>query len=179
MERVAAKMTDALLSDERAKDTLAYLKERRGYEEDFIKWAGLGYVSPAIREELRDIFQGGTKFPYLTEEHTLAIPYHSGGDVRGFVFRSISPTDKGGKYMDVFISEKDTKKYHLFGLMGINLTGNAERDRDITIVEGELDALRASYFGLENVVAAATPSSAPASRSWPSPARRRRPRPSP
>ena len=155
LERVATKMAEALRSDERAKDTLAYLKESRGYDEDFIKWAGLGYISPAIREELRGIFKDGTKFPYLTEAHTLAISYRSGGDVRGFVFRSIKPdAPAGDKYRDVFISNKDTKSYHLFGLTGLNLTGNAERDRDITIVEGELDALRASYFGLPNVVAA-------------------------
>ena len=154
LERAASKMEAALYTDEGAV-TLNYLKEVRGYSDEFIKYAHFGFVSPSILKELKTIFQDGTYFPRLSEAHTLAISYRSGGRVRGFVFRSLNPdAPAGDKYKDVFISKKDTKSFHLFGLTGLKLTGNGERDRDITIVEGEIDAIRASFAGLDNVVAA-------------------------
>lgn len=153
LERAASQMAAALYSDEGAA-TLNYLRGR-GYSDEFIKWGGFGFVAPSLLPELREIFKDGTTFPYgAGSSHTLAISYRTGGRVRGFVFRSINSHASGGKYLDVFISKKDTKNYHLFGLTGLKLTGNGERDRDITIVEGEIDALRASFCGVPNVVAA-------------------------
>ena len=164
LERVCKQMAEALLTDERAKETLSYLTEGRGYDIPFIENALLGFVSPEAVSELRELFtytnRNGQEvsLPYgVGQLYTLAIPYRTGGKINGFVFRSILPDEerKGQpKYKDAFISGTATKRYNLFGLMGFNLTGNEERDRDITIVEGELDALRASYFGVPNVVAA-------------------------
>ena len=163
LEEVASKMAAALYTDEGA-DTLDYLRNSRGYTDEFIKWAGFGFVSPSLRDELREPFrytnQEGeekNRCTYLAgKTHNLAIPYRAGGNIQGFVFRTTDREhlESKAKYMDAFISATASKKYHLFGLTGLRLSGNKERDRDITIVEGEIDALRAIYAGLPNVVAA-------------------------
>lgn len=148
LEALDLKMREALFTDE-GRGTLAYLRENRGYSDEFIKFAGFGFLSPSIREELRDTI-------YIKQEigvtHFLSLPYRTGGNIQGFVFRR-AYYDGGQKYLNAFISEKASKKYHLFGLTGLRLTGDGERDRDITIVEGEIDALRATFAGLPNVVA--------------------------
>ena len=159
LEAVGLKMREALYTDE-GRGTLAYLRENRGYSDEFIKEAGFGFVSPSIREELRDLFRyinrDGVEvnLPYdVGINYFLSLPYRTGGNIQGFVFRT-TLQDYSPKYKDAFISAKASKRYHLFGLTGLRLTGNGERDRDITIVEGEIDALRATFAGLPNVVAA-------------------------
>ena len=147
---IATKMAKALYTDE-AKPVLSYLKDSRGYDDGFIKDAGLGYINAATAKELSTILTDN--FPFgVGDTYRLAIPYVTGGNVKGFVFRRIDGEQP--KYKDAFISASETKRYHLFGLTGLKLTGKEERDRDITVVEGELDALRASYAGVKNVVAA-------------------------
>lgn len=150
LEALDVKMREALFTDE-CRGTLDYLKGR-GYTEDFIKWAGFGSVSPSIREELRQTLPMCHHDIGIT--HFLSLPYRTGGKIQGFVFRVTSATETPGKYLDAFITKTASKKYNLFGLTGLRLTGDKERDRDITIVEGEIDALRAIYAGLPNVVAA-------------------------
>ena len=151
-ERAASEMEAALYTDEGAA-TLNYLREGRGYSDEFIRYARFGFVSPSIAKELREIFQEGSTFPYgVGSSHTLAIPFVVGGDIKGFIFRTINPEYKP-KYLYIFLSKKASQKYYLFGLTGLKLTGDGERDRDITIVEGQIDALRASFAGLPNVVA--------------------------
>lgn len=148
---IATKMAKALYTDE-AKPVLSYLKDSRGYDDGFIKDAGLGYINAATAKELSTILT--YNFPFgVGDTYRLAIPYVTGGNVKGFVFRRIDG-EQPPKYKDAFISASETKRYHLFGLTGLKLTGKEERDRDITVVEGELDALRASYAGVKNVVAA-------------------------
>lgn len=182
LEKMASRMKRALWSDPENTE-LAYLTEERGYSGDtgkkFIDWAQFGRITKDMTEEieeLRDLFtytdQSGEEhntFPKgVGETYTLVIPYRSGGNIQGFIFRSVlddehrAYTDRSGekrtwpKYKDAFISASASKKFHLFGLTGINLTGNAERDRDIVIVEGEIDALRTAFAGIENVVAASS-----------------------
>lgn len=159
LEALGLKMREALFTDE-GRGTLAYLRENRGYSDEFIKFAGFGFVSPSIREELRDVFRYTNRdgvevnLPYdVGINYFLSLPYRAGMEIEGFVFRT---TLQGytPKYKDAFISAKASKRYHLFGLTELRLTGNGERDRDITIVEGEIDALRATFAGLPNVVAA-------------------------
>lgn len=159
LEAAAAAMRAALHTDE-GRATLAYLTDTRHYTEDFIKDAELGYCSPATAAALRPLFTYKNRegeevcaLPYGTGNlYTLAIPYRNGGRIMGFVFRTINP-DTTPKYKDAFVSAAASKKYHLFGLTGLRLTGGGKA-QDITIVEGELDALRAQAAGLTNVVAA-------------------------
>lgn len=162
LERAASQMGAALYTDEGAA-TLDYLRGR-GYSDEFIKWGGFGFIAPSLLPELRRLFTytntngQEVSLPYgVGQLYSLAIPYRTGNQINGFVFRSILPDEQRNgqpKYKDAFISGTATKRFNLFGLMGFNLTGNGERDRDITIVEGEIDALRASFCGVPNVVAA-------------------------
>ena len=159
LELMADKMKKSLFSEE-GRATLAYLTDVRKYDRDFVEFAEFGFVDGSYVDELNSIFSyrdmdgryiGLPKGVGST--HSLVIPYRTGGRIKGFVFRTIDQECKP-KYKDAFISASASKKYNLFGLTGINLTGNGERDRDITIVEGEIDCLRASFAGLKNVVAA-------------------------
>ena len=159
LQRVASTMAKDLRSKPGEK-VLQYLKGVRGYDDAFIDFASFGYVSRQSADELRKVFAYQTAegernaLPYdVGEAYTLAIPYHSGGNIKGFAFRTIRE-DVKPKYKDAFLSGRESKKYHLFGLSGLRLTGNAEKDRDIVVVEGEIDALRAQYSGISNVVAA-------------------------
>ena len=137
--------------------TLAYLKDVRGYDDGFLDYAQFGYCSPASVEALRSIAgRYGLKCNisgYIGKDNVLAIPYFASGKLLGFNFRRIDNSQAGPKYCNVFFTASASKSHSLFGLSGLKLTGNRERDTDIVVVEGELDALRASYVGIENVVA--------------------------
>lgn len=143
-ESLALQMEEALFSEEGAQ-TLRYLKEDRGYSEALIKRMGLGYVSRALASQMEGAPYGAG------ETYTLAIPYRSSGTILGFKLRTIEK--------DILPKYKNTsdlpKKANLFGLTGLNLKGNKKEDRELILVEGELDALRAQTEGLDNVVAAA------------------------
>ena len=162
MEKTASTMQRELFTDE-GKAVADYLMNVRGYDKPFIEWGGFGYVSQKTAEALRPLFtwkdsDGKERNHFngaIGTVYQMAIPYRSAGRLRGFVFRCIDESlltkdgKRMGKYVDAFISGKDSKNYHLFGLTGLRLT----QARDITIVEGELDALRAQFSGVENVVA--------------------------
>jgi len=148
-------MQSALYSDE-GKEVLSYLKGR-GYDDEFIKYAEFGYVSPATASTLRGLFtydKNGVEvcmLPYDTgTTYTLAIPYRTGGRIAGFVFRRLD--GQFPKYKQACISASANRSLHLFGLTGLNLNAREEYRKDLTIVEGEIDALRAQYAGLQNVV---------------------------
>lgn len=158
LEAAVKQMAAALYTDE-GKGVLGYLQTGRGYEDGFIKWAEFGYCSPQMATQLRELFtytdragQQVCSLPTGTgTTYALAIPYRTGGRIAGIIFRT-TQSDIKPKYKDAFISATASKKYHLFGLTGLNLA--ADSRKDITIVEGEIDALRAQYAGLTNVVAA-------------------------
>ena len=144
LEKAASEMTTALFSED-GRGTLRYLTHERGYSEEEILAMGLGYCSEAIAKQLDGAPLGaGT-------DYTLAIPYRSGGRLLGFKLRAVEKWVKP-KYKNTAGLPKSAS---LFGLTGLKLTGNGEKDRDLTIVEGELDALRAQIRGVENIVAAA------------------------
>lgn len=160
IEKFAFQMQKDLFS-ESGKHVYDYLTQQRGYSDDFIKFAQFGYCSPETANNLRPLFteknKEGQEVCYIPNgtgtKYTLAIPYRTGNHIAGFVFRTISG-DVTPKYKDAFISAKASKSYHLFGLTGLKLTGDREKDKDIVVVEGEIDALRAQFAGLDNVVAA-------------------------
>lgn len=85
--------------------------------------------------------KGTTSVGYL---HTLAIPYRCGGDLKGFLFRLVEPSDMAAKYKATTDLDRKTCFFNM----------PADRnDKDIVIVEGEMDALMATSWGVENVVA--------------------------
>lgn len=149
------------LREQEGKAVLNYLRQVRGYSDEFIEFAAFGVVTDPMRADLIKAFsyinregQEVCALPYdVIKNYPLTIPYRTGGKIAGFVFRAVEANTKP-KYKDAFVSASATKKYHLFGLTGINLTGDSERDKDIIVVEGEIDALRAQFASLPNVVAA-------------------------
>ena len=143
LEALARKMQRELFTPAGAA-TLSYLREVRGYSEETIRKMGIGYVSREAASELEGAPYGAG------EVFTLAIPYRSGNSILGFKLRRIDG-DKD-KYRN---TSGLPKRASLFGLTGLKLTGNGKKDRDIIVVEGEIDALRAQSEGVENIVAAA------------------------
>ena len=154
LERLMREMQRALFTPD-GETTLKYLREHRGYTDAEIGEMGMGYCSKASADKFRTLLANvGTNVQYnVGNTHTLAIPYLSGTEIRGIVFRAVDDAI-APKYTEAFISKKDTKAYHLWGLTGKRLTGRGKNDRDIIVVEGEIDALRATVKGVPNVVAA-------------------------
>ena len=159
--RISKQMEEALFKPEGA-DVLKYLQEQRGYSEELIKWMGLGALTPETEGQLKtlklltDVKSPEGKWHKASDYYKLSIPYISGGRLRGIKFRIIQDGiefPEGGKLHKYHNTNGSGLKESLFGLSGARLTG-AGSDKDITIVEGELDALRAQAVGLAYVVAA-------------------------
>ncbi len=76
--------------------------------------------------------------------HKLTIPYRVGGIIKGFKFRTIGTHSP--KYLNSTGLDKSSGFFNLSPLKG---------EKDIVIVEGELDCLHATAKGMDNVVALA------------------------
>jgi DNA primase/KaiC/GvpD/RAD55 family RecA-like ATPase len=96
---------------------------------------GKGYSQSLIDEHLRLNKGIGTS-------HRLTIPYRSGGSIKGFKFRTVSGAEP--KYLNSTGLDRSGGFFNLSALKG---------DKDVVIVEGELDSLSATARGIENVVA--------------------------
>jgi DNA primase len=101
----------------------------------FIYLQGRGYSQSLIQESLH-LHQG------IGTSHRLTLPYRSGGSIRGFKFRTISGAEP--KYLNSTGLDRSGGFFNLSALKG---------DKDVVIVEGELDSLSATARGLDNVVA--------------------------
>lgn len=142
-----------ILFEPEGKATLDYLHDVRGYNDDLIKEMGLGCVTYDLVEkygfkaknEGGDIYAGG-----LGSDYTLLAPITANGKIRGFQYRLTSNKTDVPKYKNNNGLEKSP---HFIGLSAFKLTGNADKDRNVTIVEGTIDALHAQAVGVENVVA--------------------------
>ena len=125
----------------------------RGYIQDEIKSMELGYI-PSQESLFKYLTEKGYSKELIDEtlniktdtrigaSHRLTIPYRSGGSIKGFKFRTIG--DATPKYLNSKGLDKSGGFFNLLGIKG---------DKDIVIVEGELDALHATVKGVENVVA--------------------------
>jgi DNA primase len=146
-----------LLNEEKSDDLvknniLAYLTNERGYSPEEIKAMGLGYTPSYDRilnyirqhniseEELNSALNFKTD-GRIGSSHILSIPYRTGNTIRGFKFRSI------GNHLPKYINSSGLDKIAAF----FNISA-LKSDKDITIVEGELDCLHASAKGLDNIV---------------------------
>lgn len=96
---------------------------------------GKGYSQSLIDENLR-LHKG------IGTSHRLTIPYRSGGSIKGFKFRTVSGAEP--KYLNSTGLDRSGGFFNLSALKG---------DKDVVIVEGELDSLSATARGIENVVA--------------------------
>ena len=133
-------------------DEVKYYLSSRGYSSNDIKLMELGFIPS--QEKLstyltdtkghnKDLVTQVVKFnKAIGSTHRLTIPYRSGGSVKGFKFRTTG--DQQPKYLNSTGLDKEGGFFNISGVKG---------DKDIVIVEGELDSLHATVKGVENVVA--------------------------
>ena len=133
-----------------ANEVRAYLSSR-GYSDEDVKAMELGYIpdqdklfkyllskgySQSLIDEVVKLNKG------IGSTHRLTIPYRSGGSVKGFKFRTVG--DATPKYLNSTGLDRLGGFFNLSGVKG---------DKDVVIVEGELDSLSVTARGVENVVA--------------------------
>jgi replicative DNA helicase len=135
-----------------AKDVKTYLSSR-GYSDEDIKAMELGYIGDQDKL-FKHLLNKGYSQSLIDEivtikidtrigsTHSLTIPYRSGGLIKGFKFRTIGE-DKP-KYLNSKGLDRIGGFFNLSGIKG---------DKDVVIVEGELDSLSSTVRGGENVVA--------------------------
>jgi len=132
-EAVRNYLRDRGYSPEEVKDMeLGYIPS----QEKLFKYLSKNYSQGLIEEAVRiniDTRIGST--------HKLTIPYRSGGSIRGFKFRTV------GTYTPKYLNSSGLDRLGGF----FNLSG-IKGDKDIVIVEGELDSLHATVKGVNNVV---------------------------
>lgn len=141
-----------------ADEVRAYLSSR-GYSDEDVKAMELGYIpdqdklfkyllnkgySQSLIDEVVKLNKG------IGSTHRLTIPYRSGGSVKGFKFRTVG--DHKPRYLNSTGLDRLGGFFNLSGIKG---------DKDVVIVEGELDSLSATARGVENVVATGGNSIAP------------------
>jgi DNA primase catalytic core len=132
-----------------AEEVKAYLSSR-GYSDEEIKVMELGYI-PSQEKLFKYLINKGYSQSLIDEvvklnsgigsTHRLTIPYRSGGSIKGFKFRTTGDTTP--KYLNSTGLDKIGGFFNLSGIKG---------DKDVVIVEGELDSLSATARGVENVV---------------------------
>ena len=150
-----------------ADEIKAYLSSR-GYSDEDIKAMELGYIpsqdklfkyllgkgySQSLIDTALQTTREGEYKPLskgIGSTHRLTIPYRSGGSVRGFKFRATGEATP--KYLNSTGLDRIGGFFNLSGVKG---------DKDIVIVEGELDSLSATARGIDNVVATGGSSIAP------------------
>lgn len=143
----------SLKNNPEAVETLNYL-QNRGYTIEEIEAMELGFIPSQDKlinyllsknysnDLLAEILTFNTDTRIGTTHH-LSIPYRSNGQLKGFKFRTISDAISP-KYLNTKGLDKNTSFFNISSLKG---------NKDLIIVEGELDCLHASVKGIENVVA--------------------------
>ena len=153
LENCSSYFTFCLENSKGAEDVKTYLN-LRGYSDEDVKAMELGYIpdqeslnryllNKGFTQSLIDELLPIKKDTRIGSTHKLVIPYRSGVDVRGFKFRTVG--EDTHKYVNTAIEGMRTGAF--FNLSGI------KGDKDVVIVEGELDSLSATVRGVENVVA--------------------------
>lgn len=135
-----------------ANEVRAYLSYR-GYSDEDVKAMELGYI-PDQEKLFKHLLSKGYSQILIDEivkiktdtrigsTHRLTIPYRSGGSVKGFKFRTVG--DATPKYLNSTGLDRLGGFFNLSGIKG---------DKDVVIVEGELDSLSATARGVDNIVA--------------------------
>jgi DNA primase catalytic core len=158
------------LENSKGADEVKTYLSSRGYSSEDVKAMELGYISnqeslnkylltKGYSQELINEVVTIKTDTRIGSTHSLTIPYRSGGSVKGFKFRIIGDSNKkdtghkAGGYKITLGIPKYLNSSGLDRLGGFfNLSG-IKGDKDVVIVEGELDSLHATIKGVENVVA--------------------------
>ena len=135
---------------------MKYLTEERGYKEEVVKAMGIGYM-PNKRELIEYLWKEGLSSEKTQEivkalgcigySHKMVMPFYGKkSEMLGLVGRDIKYNEdsKFGKYI---YSKGLVKSSTILGIENIG------KSKDITIVEGMLDAMNAKVSGIKNVVA--------------------------
>lgn len=158
LEAAASYLSWCLLNAEgpRAQEVRDYLTGDRGYTMEEVEAMGLGFL-PSAQQLRQHLAKGGHQEEEveavlgtdgrLGTSHVLAIPYRSAGNLLGFSFRSVKGEEP--KYLNAHGMARGADLFNLSALKG---------DRDLVVVEGQLDALHAMAKGVPNVVAIASSS---------------------
>lgn len=144
---------------QKASSVRGYLKRRRGFTPEQASGLRLGFVpdwSKVVRyitidkryrlEELDEVcgVRNSDGYTSVGKYHLLSIPYECGGVLKGFLFRRIDDTREGPKYIATANLDRKSAFFNIA----------ADRDpKEIVVVEGEMDALKAAAEGIANVVA--------------------------
>jgi DNA primase catalytic core len=139
------------LDNSKGADEVKIYLTSRGYSSEDVKTMELGYI-PDQDKLFKYLLSKGHNQSLVDEvvklnkgigsTHSLAIPYRSGGSLKGFKFRTTG--DATPKYLNSTGLDRIGGFFNLLGIKG---------DKDIVIVEGELDSLSATARGVDNVVA--------------------------
>jgi DNA primase catalytic core len=135
-----------------ADEVKAYLTSR-GYSDEDVKAMELGYIpdqdklfnyllTKGYSQDLIDEVVTIKTDTRIGSTHSLTIPYRSGGSIKGFKFRTVG--DATPKYLNSSGLDRSGGFFNLLGIKG---------DKDVVIVEGELDSLHATIKGVDNIVA--------------------------
>ena len=135
---------------------MKYLTEERGYKEEAVKAMGIGYM-PNKRELIEYLGKEGVSSEKTQEivkalgcigySHKMIMPFYGKkSEMLGLVGRDIKYNEdsKFGKYI---YSKGLVKSSTILGIENIG------KSKEITIVEGMLDAMNAKVSGIKNVVA--------------------------
>lgn len=144
---------------QKASATRTYLKKSRGLTLEAASRLCLGFVpgwekvtryitiDRHFKKEDLDAVCGvvnDENYTAVGKSHVLAVPYECGGVVKGFLFRRIDDSRPGPKYLANANLDRGSVFFNI----------KADRDpKDIIVVEGEMDALKATAEGIDNVVA--------------------------
>lgn len=161
LEDINNRMRNALFTEAEAKPVLSYLKEIRGYAEEtdidgnsvnVAMEMGLGFVTPTLLQELKNAmgeqWNENIDTMGIGSKYLLSVPCRNEGKIVGYNFRAIDK-ETSPKYVNSFKSGEKGK--YLFGLSPLSVHKSSYKN--LTIVEGEIDALHATILGLSNVVA--------------------------
>ena len=144
---------------QKASSVRGYLKRQRGFTPEQASGLRLGFVpdwSKVVRyvtidkkfrlEELDEVcgVRNSDGYTSVGKYYLLSIPYECGGVLKGFLFRRIDDTREGPKYIATANLDRKSAFFNIA----------ADRDpKEIVVVEGEMDALKAAAEGIANVVA--------------------------
>lgn len=144
LNKLAQHFRDTLHSTEgKNSDTWEYLTQERGYTAEEIEAMGLGMyagekLSHFIEKEGIDKKEAEQYFTKMTKElqqHTVVIPYYSGGKLHGFQMR----TDRDAEGIPKYQYSPNMKKGELLFNSPSMFTGKGKSF--VCITEGELDTL--------------------------------------
>ena len=141
------------LENSKGADEVKTYLNSRGYSSEDVKAMELGYIpnqeslykyllTKGYSQELIDEVVTIKTDTRIGSTHSLTIPYRSGGSIKGFKFRTVG--DATPKYLNSSGLDRSGGFFNLLGIKG---------DKDVVIVEGELDSLHATIKGVDNIVA--------------------------